>query len=383
MSIYKKITAILLACSVCLPVVPAAAEEWGDMDAKAYALIEANTGTVIASAGGEEQMPAAGLTKLMSCLLIYEAIDNKTVSVQDSVRISKEAAAQGGTQVFLDAGAEYTIEELLKPMVMSSANDATVALAESVAGSEAAFVQLMNQRASQMELGASFADCTGLSEASTMSALDAARVAAELSKHSAFFKYSSLWLESFTHKSGRETEMSNANRLVREGCDGMMTGSVGVESYHVAASLASGNARYICVVMGDKSSSDRFKFAKAGVDYGASVYTVKEIARQGAKVTEVKVSGGDTKEAELVASQDLVLLLKKGEDSGMQKEIEAEDLNAPVKAGDEVGMLKIKMAGGEEYSVPLTVKSDISAKSFMTSLARISGEWLKSSDGAA
>ena len=176
MSIYKKITAILLACSVCLPVVPAAAEEWGDTDAKAYALIEANTGTVIASAGGEEQMPAAGLTKLMSCLLIYEAIDNKTVSVQDSVRISKEAAAQGGTQVFLDAGAEYTIEELLKPMVMSSANDATVALAESVAGSEAAFVQLMNQRASQMELGASFADCTGLSEASTMSALDAARV---------------------------------------------------------------------------------------------------------------------------------------------------------------------------------------------------------------
>ena len=106
MSIYKKITAILLACSVCLPVVPAAAEEWGDTDAKAYALIEANTGTVIASAGGEEQMPAAGLTKLMSCLLIYEAIDNKTVSVQDSVRISKEAAAQGGTQVFLDAGAE-------------------------------------------------------------------------------------------------------------------------------------------------------------------------------------------------------------------------------------------------------------------------------------
>ena len=100
-------------------------------------------------------------------------------------------------------------------------------------------------------------------------------------------------------------------------------------------------------------------------------------------MTEVKVSGGDTKEAELVASQDLVLLLKKGEDSGMQKEIEAEDLNAPVKAGDEVGMLKIKMAGGEEYSVPLTVKSDISAKSFMTSLARISGEWLKSSDGAA
>ena len=264
MSIYKKITAILLACSVCLPVVPAAAEEWGDTDAKAYALIEANTGTVIASAGGEEQMPAAGLTKLMSCLLIYEAIDNKTVSVQDSVRISKEAAAQGGTQVFLDAGAEYTIEELLKPMVMSSANDATVALAESVAGSEAAFVQLMNQRASQMELGASFADCTGLSEASTMSALDAARVAAELSKHSAFFKYSSLWLESFTHKSGRETEMSNANRLVREGCDGMMTGSVGVESYHVAASLASGNARYICVVMGDKSSSDRFKFCKGG-----------------------------------------------------------------------------------------------------------------------
>lgn len=383
MSIYKKITAILLAYLFCLPVMPAAAEEWGDTDAKAYALIEANTGTVIASAGGEEQMPAAGLTKLMSCLIIYESIDNKTVNVTDKVRVSKEAASKGGTQVFLDAGAEYTVEELLKPMVMSNANDATAALAESVAGSETAFVQLMNQRASQMQLGASFADCTGLSQASTMSALDAARVAAELSKHPAFFQYSSLWLENFTHKSGRETEMSNANRLVREGCDGMMTGSVGVSSYHVAASLSSGNARYICVVMGDKSSSDRFKFAKAGVEYGASVYTVKEIARYGAKVTQVKVSGGDTKEAELVAAKDLILLLKKGEDSGIQKEIEAEELTAPVKAGDEVGTLKIKMTNGEEYSVPLTVKSDISARSLLTSLSRISGAWLKGSDGAA
>ena len=380
MPIYKKITAILALCAIAFSAMPVSAEEWGETTAKSYALIEANTNTLISTSGGDEQIPSMGLTKLMSFLIIYEALDSKSVNAQDTVRISRDAASQGGTQVFLDEGAEYTVEELLKPAVMSSANDATYALAEHVAGSEAAFVQKMNDRAAEMELASRFVDCTGISDGSTMSAADAAQIAAELSKHSSFFKYSVLWLETFTHKSGRETEMSNANRLVREGCDGMLTGSSSAAGYHVAASLASGSARYICVVMGDTSTSNRFAFAKAGVNYGASTFVVKELARAGSKVTSAKVNGGDVKETELVAAEDLTLLLKKGEDAGMQKTVElaSDELSAPVAAGDTVGQLKITLSGGQEFSVPLTVGKDIQKRSIGVSLGRICSAWLSS-----
>lgn len=353
------------------------ADEVGETQAKAYALIEANTGQMIAQRNAEEKLPVAGLTKLMSFLLCYEAIEQGAVRADDLVSVSQEAAKKGGTSVFLDAGSQYSFETLLGAAIICSANDATVALAEHIAGNEAAFVQRMNERAGQLGLSCVFSDATGISEQTMMSANDLAIIASALAKYPAYFKYSSVWLSTFTHASGRETQMSSANKLIKsEGFDGMLTGSSAAAGYCLAGSLKSGSARYICVVLGDAKTDDRFTFAKGALNYAAATYSVKQIAQKGAKVKEASLTGSGNQTVNIYAAEDLSLLLKKGEEQGIQKQVEIAELIPPLAAGEQVGSLTVTLPGGETRSVPLVLQEAVEETGFYSSLRRILACWL-------
>lgn len=344
--------------------------------AKAYALIEANTGQIIAAENAEEKLHAAGLTKLMSYLLFYEAIGEGKVKPEDSVRVSQEAAAKGGTSVFLDAGASYSFETLLKPAIMCNANDAVTALAEHVAGTEEAFVALMNERAKQLGLSCTFADCTGISPESQVSAQDLAVIAAELSKHSGFFQYSAIWLDTFVHESGRQTEMNNANVLIKnELYDGMSTGSTPSSGYSAAVSAQSGGGRFIAIVVGDKDTSSRFSLAEDLIGYAIASYGVKQIARQGGKVKTVPVANGNLKEVGVYAKEDLSILYKKGEESSISTEVQVPDLVAPLEEGQVVGKIAVTTPQGE-LSVALAVEQQVQEQSFSSGLHRLLKSYL-------
>ncbi len=362
----RKFVSILLTVFfvvAAMPMVTVRAQEF-ETTAKAYALIEANTRQIIASENGEEKFHAAGLTKLMSYLLFFEALADGKVRSEDSVRVSQEAAKKGGTSVFLDSGTSYSFETLLKPAIMCNANDAVTALAEHVAGSEAAFVELMNARSKELGLSCTFADCTGISSESLVSANDLAVIAAELSKYSGFFKYSTIWLDTFTHESGRETEMSNSNVLIKNDLyDGMSTGSTPSSGYSAAISAKSGGGRFIAIVIGDKDTSSRFKLAEELIGYAIATFGVKQIAQQGGKVKTLPVANGDVEEVGVYAKEDLSILYKKGEEGSISTNIQVDELTAPLQKGQIVGKIVITAPEGE-ISVALAVDQDVKEQSF-------------------
>lgn len=379
----KKIVAAALAITLLFVwALPAQAADFAETTAKAFVLIEAQTGEIIAGENEEEQFPVAGLHKLMSLCVIYSAISDGRISLNDMVTVSPNAAKKGGTRVFLDSGARYTVETLLKPAVMCNANDAITALAEHVSGSEEAFAAEMGRKAAEMGIGGSYVDCTGLGEGNTMSAKDAARAAAALSQYSGFFKYSGIWLDKFVHESGRETEMANNNQLVKtEGFDGMLTGSSPSSGYHLAASFKSGQARFICISIGDKNSADRFQFARAALGYASGAYTVKQLARAGGKVKTVPLTGGKDDEIDIYAREDLTVLVEKGAEQQIKKEIEVDELCAPIADGQTVGKMKVTLPSGATREVELVVKGGYTEVSFGTSMSRILGNWLHGGTG--
>lgn len=371
--------AIALLLTFCILPLPVKAEQPADMfasTAKAYVLLEATTGQVIIENNADEAMHAAGVNKLMSYLLFYEALATGAVKAEDGVKVSADAAKKGGTRVFLDAGSTYSFDTLLKPAIVSSANDATTALAEHIAGTEAAFVEKMNARAGELGLTAKFADATGLAKENSASAKDLAKVAAELSNYSGFFKHSTEWTYTFTHESGRETEVTNANTLIKDGtCDGMATGSTPESGYSVAASAKTGAARFICIVLGDKDSSSRFSFAREAISYAAATFGVKQIAQEGAKFKTVPVEGGTQAQVDLIAKADLSILYKKGEEANIGTTVEIDELVAPLSTGDVVGKIIVNTTDGET-TIALAVAQDVGQKSFMAGIKRIARIWV-------
>lgn len=370
----RRIIGVLLTAFflvVALPVGTVHAEEQFSSTAKAYALIEANTKQIIASERADEKFHAAGLTKLMSYLLFYEALAGGKVKSEDSVRVSQEAAKKGGTSVFLDSGASYSFETLLKPAVMCNANDAVTALAEHVGGNEAAFVTMMNERAKELGLSSTFADCTGISPESQTSANDLAVIASELSKYSGFYKYSCIWLETFTHESGRQTEMSNANVLIKNDLyDGMATGSTPSSGYSAAISAKSGGGRFIAIVIGDKDTSSRFKLAEDLIGYAIASFGVKQIAQQGGKVKTLPIANGNIKEVGVYAKEDLSILYKKGEEGSISTNVQVDDLAAPLQKGQIVGKIVVSTPQGE-ISVALAVDQDVAEQTFASGFKRL------------
>lgn len=333
------------------------------------AILMSEDGQILYEYNATEKRPIASMTKVMTLLSAYDAIDSGKVSLDDDVVVSSRAASMGGSQVFLDANSTYKLENLIKSIIICSANDSCVAVAEYIDGSVEKFVENMNLKAKELGLVATnFENCTGLPAVSQYScAKDVGVMFSNLIKHPHYFECAKVWMEDFVHPSGRVTGMTNTNKLVRfyDGCDGGKTGYTSEAQHCLTATAKRGDTRVIAVVVGAPDSKTRFKEISDMFNYAFANYESKVYVNKGASVGEVCVLGGKQSEVEVQALDKLVAFGKKGsEDCSVEYELEA-SVKAPVKKGDKVGVAKLlDKSGNIVEQVDVGVSCDIEAKTY-------------------
>lgn len=316
-------------------------------NAKSTILIEQSTGKVLFEKNANEKLAPASMTKVMSMLLIMEAIDSGKINMTDKVTITENAASMGGSQVFLEAGEEYTVEELLKGIAIASGNDAVVAMSEKVAGSTEAFVKMMNNKAKELGLiNTNFINPHGLDEENHYTtAYDMAVMAKELLKHSKILEYTSIYEYYMPKPDGSTTWLVNTNRLVRfyDGVDGLKTGFTTVAGYCLTATAKKSDLRLISVVMGvetaDKRSSDTVNL----LDYGFNTYKLKVILTKEHDLGKIRIENGKQDFGTVVLIDDATELLKvTDEESEYTFNVKVDKkIKAPVKNGDIIGSVEI------------------------------------------
>ncbi|CAM2805107.1 D-alanyl-D-alanine carboxypeptidase family protein [Paenibacillus sediminis] len=315
--------------------------------ARSAILMDADTGTVIYEKNSHEKLPPASITKIMTMLLTMEAIDEGKIKLEDKVQTSDYAASMGGSQIFLEPGEEMTVNDLLKGVAMASGNDASVALAEKISGTEEAFVALMNERAEQLGLkDTHFANCNGLpANNHYSSAHDIAVISRELLKHSYITKYTGTYQDYLRKDSEKPFWLVNTNKLVRfySGADGLKTGYTSEAKFCLSATALRDGMRVVAVVLGEPNTKTRNNEVSKMFDYAFAQYTMHPIYKLGDEIGKVKIQKGKTAVLTLKADQSYSVLLKKG---GKKTEIRHElqvpaKLMAPVKEGQVVGKLVV------------------------------------------
>ena len=340
-------------------------------------LCEASTGQVIFEKNADERRPVASVNKVMTILLTLEAVDEGRVSLEDQVTVSPRAASMGGSQAFLDAGERYKLSELLKTVIVASANDSAVALAEHLAGTEESFVRLMNTRAEELGLtNTHYANCTGLpAQEHYTTARDVAKLSAQLDLHPIYYRYSTIWMDEIKHRGGRVTSLTNTNRLIRfyPGCDGYKTGSTNEARYCVSATAKKEGMRLIAVVLGTPAGQTRFDEARSMLEYGfASVQLVTPIAQGQALDMTVPVRLGGRDEVSVLSGGTCSLLERRGEKNALSLEAAlVEKVNAPVYAGDVLGEIRVKRGDEVVAVVPAVAGEDVQLPGMVDALIRI------------
>ena len=376
----KKTILIVFAFMMIFAFTVTAYAEGFEANAKSYILIDAGSGDVLAEKNADEQLPCASVAKVMSILLFLEAEESGRLTLADTATISDHAASMGGTQAFLDVNSTHKVEDLLKAVVVSSANDAAVALAEKMAGSEDAFVEMMNKRAGTLGISATFVNATGLGDEQKISARDAATICQQVVKHPLLYQWSSIWMDNYTHPDGRKTEMVNQNRLVRyyEGCDGIATGSSGAAGYCIAATVKRSGGRFIYVALGAPNSSTRFDEAKAAFDYAFAGFTAKTIVSEGQKLgSDLAIAGGTEPFIDVYAGQGFSTLIEKGKEATLEKELVLlENITAPVEKGQVLGYMRILLDGAEIGRVDAVAGDSVAERNFANAFKRILTWWL-------
>lgn len=311
-------------------------------------LMEAASGQVLYELNADEKLPIASVTKTMTMLLIMEALDSGKIALTDKVTTSEYAASMGGSQVFLEVGEEMTAEDMLKAIAVASGNDAAVAMAEFVAGTESAFVEMMNKRAA--ELGCKnthFINCNGLDETSEhhSSARDVAIISRELLKHPKILEYTSIWMDTLR---GGEFGLSNTNKLIRfyKGANGLKTGSTSIAKYCLSAAAKRDGMQLIAVVLAAPSSAERFGSASKLLDYGFANYSVVNAAEKIGELEKLPVIGGKCDFVTPVADKSVSFVVKKGN----QNKVEVatafdEPLRAPISKNQKIGTATLTING--------------------------------------
>ncbi len=377
----------LLVCllCVCLPLATLAAplEDGAPMTltAPSAILLEADTGAVIFEKNADERRPVASVTKLMTILLTLEKLDEGSVILEDKITVSPAAAGQPGSQAFLDAYAVYPLKDILKATIIASANDGAVALAEYLAGSEDGFAAQMNQRAEGLGLeNTHYVNCTGLpADGQYTCARDVAAISREVAKHPTYFTYSSTWLDSLTHPSGRVTDLTNTNRLVRfyKDCDGLKTGSTNEAKYCLSATAERNGMRLIAVVLGVPNSQTRFDEARAMMDYGFANYHRAQVAQKGDLVgAQVPVKLGARDAVDAALDSGLSLLLRNGQQNQLSFETHLpEFLTAPVEAGEPLGTVRVLLAGQPIAELPAVAAQSVRLPGLLEGFFRLMENW--------
>lgn len=339
-------------------------------NAKSAILIERDTGTVLYDKNADEKLSPASMTKIMTLLLIMEAIEKGELSLKEKVRTSEYAASMGGSQIFLEPGEEMTTEEMLKGITIGSANDASVAMAERLAGSEEAFVKKMNEKAAQLGLkNTKFQNATGLPVADHYSsAHDMSVMAKELLKYSLITKFTSTYEDYLREDTDKKFWLVNTNRLVKfyPGVDGLKTGYTAEAKYCLTATAKKGDMRVIAVVFGASTPKERNAQVTKMLDYAFAQYTTHPIYKKDEKLAEAKVSKGESKLVTGVTSEPISILTKKGSTAkDFTKKITMnQDLKAPIKKGDQIGTLQLKKDGKVYVESPIIAKESVEEASW-------------------
>lgn len=376
---------LIIAISMTSPAVMAEEKTGLDLasDSSSAILIERDTGTVLYDKNSTEQLPPASMTKIMTMLLIMEAIDQGKLKMNEKVRTSEYAASMGGSQVFLEPGEEMSVEEMLSAVAIGSANDASVAMAERIAGSEEAFVQQMNKKSKDLGLkNTLFQNTTGLPANNHYStAHDMAIIAKELLKYEEITKFTGTYESYLRENTDEKFWLVNTNRLVRfyPGVDGLKTGYTSEAKYCLTATAEKNNMRVIAVVFGAPTSKSRNAQVTKMLDFAFSQYETHPIYKRNIPLEQAKVSKGDKKRIEAVTSEPISLLTKKGDsvEDVKQEIVIMKDIKAPVKKGDKVGELKLVKEGKTIVSSPLVAKTNVKEASWWVLYKRSFGMFTK------
>lgn len=343
-----------------LEAVPTAAEgETLDIKAKSVILIEQESGKVLYESGSDQRSAPASITKIMSLILVMEAIENGQLNYDTLITCTDTAAALGGSQIWLEPGEAMSVHDLLRAVTVVSANDATVMLAEAVAGSEESFVVMMNEKAKKLGMNnTNFENCTGLdSENHYSSAYDVALMSRELLKHKKITEYTTIWMDSL--RSG-ESELVNTNKLVRfyEGCTGLKTGTTADAGYCLSASATRDGLSLVAVVMSGESSKERFSGAQKLLNYGFAHYKNVEIKPEIQENLFIPVRGGMEDIVFLEAKDSFNVLLKKSEKGNITSEIVLpENVSAPIEKGQKIGEIIYMQDASQIGSIPIIAKT--------------------------
>ena len=348
--------------------------------AKSAYLMDFGTQTTIFAQNECERLPIASMCKIMTLLLSFEALEQGTLDMNEEICVSERAASMGGSQVFLEANAKYPVKELIKSIVVCSANDSCVAMAERIAGSEEIFVDRMNERAKQ--LGATdtlFSNCTGLPKDPQYScAKDVALMLKALLSHEEYFDFGKVWMDKFIHPKGRFTEISNTNKLVRfyDGCDGGKTGFTNEAGFCLAATAKRNGMRIISVVIGEETSANRFEDVKAMFDYAFANYTISTIVNSSEALDELAaVNGGKKDNVCVYPERCAYTFTRKGEKANIRIDKRLNKLKAPIEKGEVVGELIVYQDGVEKERMHLLAGEEVKKASVMDRLKKIAKNW--------
>lgn len=366
----KKIL-ILLLLLISIPLVKA--EETEDLapNAKSAIMIEASTGEILFQKNKDEKLAPASMTKMMSMLLIMEEIENGNLKWNEMITTSEKASSMGGSQIFLKVGEKMTAEDLLKGVAIASGNDAVVALAERISGSEEQFVKRMNIRAKDLGLkNTNFINATGLTaDNHYSSAYDMSLIAKELVKHEKILEFTSTYEDYLRKDTKSPFWLVNTNRLVRfkEGVDGLKTGFTDEAGYCLTATMKKDNMRLITVVMKEENTSKRSADTTKMLDYGFNIYMVQTILDEKTTIEKKKVELGKTLTTEIVPKENITILNKKSDDQkNITYKTNINKIIAPVKKGDKVGTIDIIEDNNIISTIDATVKEDISKANILT-----------------
>ncbi len=347
---------------------------------KAAYLIDYNSGECIYKENEQKRIPIASVCKVMTLTLAMDAINCGKIALSDTVTASEKASGMGGSQVFLGTGCEYTVDQLLKSIVVCSANDSCVAISETVAGSEEEFVAQMNKKAS--ELGCSdtlFANCTGLPKEPQYScARDVALMFRNLLSYDNYFNYSKIWLEDFVHPDNRTTSMTNTNKLIRKYslCDGGKTGFTNEAGFCLAATAKKDNMRLISVVLGADSSDNRFASTINMFNYGFANYKNKIVLDKDVTLNdEFEVSGGKKSTFAVCPERNCYVFSAADKNPNVTYEIIADKVKAPVEKGQTVGRIEVYKDGLLCDTVNVVSAEEIKKANFGDYFKDISKEW--------
>ncbi len=363
---------ILCICLCFIPLTSISAEENVVLaeNAKSAIMIEASTGTVLFEKNAHEKLAPASMTKMMSMLLIVESIDKGVIQWDEMVTASENASKMGGSQILLETNEQMSVRDLFKGIAVASGNDAVVAMAEKIAGTEANFVSMMNARAKELGLkNTNFKNPHGLETANHYSsAYDMGMIAKELVKHEEIFQYTSIYEDYLRKGTDRELWLVNTNKLVRfyPGVDGLKTGYTKEALYCLTATARKNGMRVITVVMGEPDSKIRQKETTEMLDYAFAQYETETLLSQKSELGNVEIEKGKSKYITVIPSEEITLLHKKSEPKkNATYELHMGDIKAPIKKGDIVGSLDVIEDSKVIRKISVTVKEEVKKANFL------------------